>query len=135
MTNLLTSAVERFRASRVGQKLFPTALSPEELRLRVERGLRIVKMLETDGWRDYQESVRNLIRAKKDGLCALSPTDFQSAQGLQSKGEIVGAQAALNQVMVLVMQGTEAERKLNEMELPEAVRNSFLHRPKGKNRT
>ena len=124
--NVLQSAVAQFRETRLGKRFLPNReLTPEELQHRIDRGLRVVRMMETDGWKDYQESVRHLIRAKKDGLCGLPSDVFQSARGLQLKGEIIGAQEALNQVTALVERGLAAEQKMKEKQEPETVRQRF----------
>lgn len=70
----------------------------------------------TEGYRIWQGFARTLIDEDTKNLVEMKPDEFQSAQGLQQKGIILGEYKVLNGFAKLVESGLIAEEKLREMD-------------------
>jgi hypothetical protein len=86
-----------------GEELNRAKLEGEQVRLMVA---------EHPGWKAYCDRLKVELQLQKNALCALPPEQFQSAQGLQQKGQVLALEAVLWLHAKMIEEGISAAKRL-----------------------
>lgn len=114
MRETLTKVLEDLRE--FGLRLFGRDREPTDKQLadRVQAMEEVLEMVRQPGWETYRQHCRTVIAEMKDEVMALPVEQFAGGAGVEWKGRVLGAQAMLNQIRVIIDVGLRAEAKLKE---------------------
>lgn len=88
----------------------------KNLELKAEKAAMVLAMMNTPGWKQFQEDIEDQAARSLEGLLVMKADEFQGPNGAEQKGFARGLQHAALRGSQILQEGREAQQLIGELD-------------------